>query len=86
MNDIGSTPLTICGIAVDPSHGTVAYSDTSICYTPTPGYVGTDTFRYILCDTLGNKDTATVYITTILCLPPHAKANFGGVYKEILFL
>ena len=81
VNDSGSTVLHICGISVNPSHGTVTVSDTLICYTPNTGYVGTDTLRYVLCDTLGNTDTATVYITTVLCLPPHAKANFAGVLQ-----
>ncbi len=81
VNDSGSTTIRICGISIYPSHGSVTITDTLICYTPDPGYIGLDTFRYVLCDTLGNTDTATVYITTILCLPPHAKANFAGVLQ-----
>ena len=81
VNDTGSTTLRICGIFIYPSHGTVTVTDTVLCYTPDLGYAGLDTFRYVLCDTLGNTDTATVYVTTILCLPPHAKTNFGGVLQ-----
>jgi gliding motility-associated-like protein len=81
VNDVGTGPLTICGISILPSNGTVSYTDTSICYSPNTGFVGQDTFRYVLCDTFGNTDTATVYINIILCLPPHAKANFAGVLQ-----
>ena len=50
--------------ATDPQHGTVVVRpDGSYTYTPTAGYVGTDTFTYTLTDKDGDKSTATVTIT-----------------------
>ncbi len=37
-------------------------SDDDITYTPNPGYIGTDSFTYTLCDNLSNCSTATVTI------------------------
>ena len=57
--------------ATNPANGTITIdnggtpndpSDDSITYTPDPGYLGTDTFIYTLCDDLGNCDTATVTV------------------------
>ncbi|MBT8204852.1 MAG: gliding motility-associated C-terminal domain-containing protein, partial [Eudoraea sp.] len=39
-------------------------SDDIVTYTPDPGYLGTDTFLYTICDTLGNCSTATVTVLT----------------------
>ncbi|MBT8178903.1 MAG: T9SS type B sorting domain-containing protein [Eudoraea sp.] len=39
-------------------------SDDTVTYTPDPGYLGTDTFLYTICDTLGNCSTATVTVLT----------------------
>lgn len=67
-NDIPSSgTLTF----TDPSNGTVTLvdngtpgdpSDDSIVYTPDPGFTGTDSFTYTLCDASGNCSTATVTI------------------------
>ena len=60
----------------DPTNGTVVIddngtpndpSDDTIIYTPDPGFSGTDTFTYTLCDTVGNCSTATV---TVIVNPP----------------
>ena len=37
-------------------------SDDNITYTPSPGFIGTDSFTYTLCDNLSNCSTATVTI------------------------
>lgn len=42
-------------------------SDDIVTYTPNPGYQGSDTFDYTICDNLGNCDTATV---TVVVTPP----------------
>ena len=42
-------------------------SDDVVTYTPNPGFQGTDTFDYTLCDDTGNCETATV---TIVVTPP----------------
>ncbi len=60
----------------NPSNGTVSIddngtpndpSDDIVTYTPDPGFQGTDTFDYTICDNAGNCETATV---TIVVMPP----------------
>ncbi len=51
------------GVIVLNNNGTIGNpSDDFITYTPNPGYLGTDTFDYTICDGLGNCSTATVTI------------------------
>jgi LPXTG-motif cell wall-anchored protein len=54
-------------VTVQPNHGTVTVDPATgkITYTPDPGYTGTDTFTYAVCDTGSpqNCDTAEVTIT-----------------------
>ena len=51
------------GTAVINNNGTPGDpSDDDITYTPNPGYIGTDSFTYTLCDNLSNCSTATVTI------------------------
>ncbi|HET8737443.1 MAG TPA: gliding motility-associated C-terminal domain-containing protein [Pricia sp.] len=67
-NDMISVRLTT---NTDPSHGTAKINDNGtpndvsndfFTYTPDPGFMGTDTFTYTLCDTAGNCRTATLII------------------------
>lgn len=60
--------LTIIG---GPNNGS-AFSDGAgnIVYTPNPGFSGTDSLEYRICDTTGNCDTATVTITVLPVEPP----------------
>jgi len=57
--------------ATDPSFGAILLNDNGtpndptddvVTYTPNAGFIGTDTFTYTVCDTLGNCDTATVTV------------------------
>ncbi|EAR14164.1 Ig-like domain-containing protein [Robiginitalea biformata] len=54
-----------------PANGTLALddggtpgdpSDDTVTYTPDPGFTGSDSFTYTLCDALGNCSTATVTV------------------------
>jgi hypothetical protein len=45
------------------ANGSVTTDGTSVTYTPTPGFVGTDTFTYTVSDGNGGFDTATVTVT-----------------------
>ncbi len=72
-NDI---PTTGSLITTTPSNGSVVINDNGtpndpsddfITYVPNPGFQGTDSFDYTICDDLGNCDTATV---TIVVTPP----------------
>lgn len=57
--------------ATNPSNGTIVLndngtvdnpSDDNITYIPNPGYTGTDSFEYTVCDADGNCDTATITV------------------------
>lgn len=51
------------GTAVINDNGTPGNpSDDSITYTPDPGFIGSDSFTYTLCDSLSNCSTTTVTI------------------------
>lgn len=46
-----------------PVHGTVSFdADLNIIYTPADGFVGVDSFQYVIIDPLGWTDVATVTI------------------------
>ncbi|SFR31623.1 gliding motility-associated C-terminal domain-containing protein [Robiginitalea myxolifaciens] len=60
----------------NPANGTVTVndngtpndpSDDTLDYTPNPGFIGTDTFTYTLCDDQGRCDSA---IVTVVVNPP----------------
>ncbi len=46
-----------------PMHGTAVINGTQVVYTPTPGYVGADSFSYTIRDGHGGSASATVSIT-----------------------
>jgi len=69
-------PATGTFSVTQPSNGTIIVDDNGtpndptddvVIYTPNPGYIGTDSYTYTVCDNLGNCDTA---IVTILVSPP----------------
>ncbi|MGC8638923.1 MAG: Calx-beta domain-containing protein, partial [Isosphaeraceae bacterium] len=59
-------PASVAVVAA-PGHGmAVASADGTITYTPNTGFLGTDTFTYLVCDTEGrpsNEATVTVRMT-----------------------
>ena len=52
-----------------------AYGRTNVTYTPNPGFTGTDTFTYQVCDSGGNCSTATV---TVLVVGTNAVPGFNA--------
>ena len=57
----GGTPTSVA-VASPASHGTATASGTSITYTPTVGYAGTDSFTYTASNGAGTSAPATVSI------------------------
>ena len=57
--------LTIAAIVAGPSNGNVAVNGV-VTYTPNAGFVGADTFRYVVADPLGGTDTTTVFVLDII--------------------
>ncbi|WP_439652055.1 Ig-like domain-containing protein, partial [Membranihabitans maritimus] len=63
--DTTGLPGTVLSVeSCDPENGTAAVDGLTGCieYTPTTGYIGTDTTCIIICDDLGNCDTTIVPI------------------------
>jgi VCBS repeat-containing protein len=63
-NDIDNNGLTLTAALVQnggPRHGTLTLNaDGSFTYTPTQGYVGSDSFTYVASDSLGSSAPTTV--------------------------
>ncbi len=60
-SDWENDPLTVVGVGA-AQHGTVSFISTGVIYTPTTGYLGTDTFTYTVSDGL-LQSTAQVTAT-----------------------
>jgi len=67
-DSITTTLLTEADGGIDITDGLLERfcANGSFCYTPNMDFVGIDTFTYILTDSLGNMDTATVFLHVIL--------------------
>ncbi len=78
-------------VASQPLHGTATASGTSISYTPTAGFSGTDSFTYIATNTSGTSTAATVTVTvtapTLTVSPasgPLPSATVGSAFTTTL--
>ena len=54
--------LTISSISSSPSSGTVTVNNGAIDYVPNTGFIGEDSFEYVVCDAQGLCDTALVVV------------------------
>ena len=72
-------------ISQTPVHGTVTIvNDSTIIYTPYPGFVGTDFYVYTLCNPCGNCSQASVSINVKpYCPAPVAVADHYTVYNNV---
>jgi hypothetical protein len=62
-NDLGTSP-SVSYVGSSPAHGSISQnSDGSLTYTPDAGYVGTDSYTYVIGCADGGDATATVTIT-----------------------
>ncbi len=70
-------------ISTSASHGTVTASGTSVTYTPTVGFAGTDSFTYTATNSAGTSAPATVTVTvgspTINIAPASLPAGTAGI-------
>jgi hypothetical protein len=62
LNLSGGAAVSVT-VASAASHGTATASSTTIKYTPTTGYTGSDSFTYTATNTAGTSTAATVSIT-----------------------
>jgi hypothetical protein len=76
----GDTPL-FAGLSTPPANGSVVLqSNGNFTYTPNAGFLGTDTFQYLLSDGKGGTDLAQVTITVSGAAnrPPIAVNDFAS--------
>jgi large repetitive protein len=73
--------LTVTPYTGPTPHGSVVLnSDGTYTYTPAPGYIGTDSFTYTICDPTNACDTAVVTITIVKCFDPPVRP--GNIIKN----
>lgn len=88
-NDTGDLldPTTVTTTGVDqPSNGTTSINPTTgvITYVPNLGFVGTDVFEYIVCDTGGSPcDTAQVIVTVTCVVVAGQNIISGSVFEDL---
>ena len=59
----GPQPFVGVGIATQPAHGSATANGEQITYTPTAGFVGTDTFNYVVSNHFGPSQPASITVT-----------------------
>ncbi|QLI82673.1 putative Ig domain-containing protein [Chitinibacter fontanus] len=65
----GGVPASAAIVAA-PAHGNAVMSGFQVTYTPTAGFVGTDSFTYTATNASGTSATATVTVTVASSLSP----------------
>lgn len=88
LNITGSAATSVA-VASGASHGSAVASGTSITYTPTAGYSGTDTFTYTASNASGTSAPASVTVTVsapTLAITPASLpgATAGTPYNQTL--
>lgn len=73
-SDPGNDPIAITATTT-PAHGATSFTGTSITYTPTAGYTGSDSFSYTISDGDGGSAGATVNATVQGANNPPTAAN-----------
>ena len=69
-SDPDGDPVSLTG-HTDPAHGMLSFTGSVATYTPTHGFLGTDSFTYSVADGQGGSATGTVNIN-VADLPPVA--------------
>jgi YD repeat-containing protein len=78
--------VTSVAVTSSPTHGTVTISGANAYYTPSSGYVGSDTFQYTVSNSSGASFAATANVTINATVPPPILVNssqtiiMGSVY------
>ena len=80
-NDPDGDALTVES-ATQPAHGAVVPSGSTVMYTPSPGFHGTDTFSYTVSDGRGGTDSASVTVTIDPLNDPPAAQDDAGTTSE----
>jgi large repetitive protein len=67
--NITGGPAASVAVSTQATHGTATASGNTIAYTPTSGYVGSDSFQYTATNAAGTSSAATATITVNLAAP-----------------
>lgn len=59
----GPQPYLGVGVATQPAHGNATTNGQQITYTPAAGFVGTDTFNYVVSNNFGQSQPASITVT-----------------------
>ena len=59
----GPQPFLGVGVATQPAHGSATANGEQITYAPTAGFVGTDTFNYVVSNHFGQSQPAGITVT-----------------------
>ena len=73
---VGTGTLTV---ASDPANGTATVDGTVIIYTPTAGFLGTDSLTYTVTDEVGQSASATVSVIVVDAMALTDDVVFTGV-------
>ncbi|MCX6662563.1 MAG: Ig-like domain-containing protein, partial [Euryarchaeota archaeon] len=80
--DPDNNPLTITSVST-PLHGSASTNGLYVFYTPTAGYLGSDSCSYTISDGTGNTDTAVISLTiAIINTPPNANDDTATVVED----
>ena len=74
----GNLDPTSVTMVQPPQNGAVVCSLGTCTYTPAPGFSGSDSFDYRVCDTAGACSTATVTVAVPAVSPPPGGGNGNG--------
>jgi len=82
-SDLDNDPLQY-SITQGPAHGTLTLqvNTGAASYTPTPGYIGPDSFKYKVNDGLCDSAEATVSITVADATPPNQPPECSKAYAS----
>jgi cysteine-rich repeat protein len=75
-DDPDGDPLVVTGFT-QGAHGRVTLSGSSATYTPRPGFVGSDKFRYTVSDGNGHSSTAKVDVV-VTAVEPECSITISG--------
>ncbi|WP_139166574.1 Ig-like domain-containing protein [Epilithonimonas hungarica] len=78
-NDVGRVSPTTVAIVSQPTNGTVVVNpDGTVTYTPNPGFSGTDTFNYQVCNSDRSLCSTAVVTVNVGCLDAEMKHILTG--------
>ncbi len=84
-NNLDYSSVTTTGLT-PPAHGTITGINSStgvISYLPDPGYIGRDTFEYMVYDQTGIADAAFVFIDVTVCGTGYVSSGNSGYAQSV---